>query len=202
MTGIGGTPISIPEEGKFAGPGVMYVARCRIGYGDSGRTAGGASDGCHVWADTAGQVDLFRINPLAAADSDGHTSGSNTGPWGGVTVYSVFTIVKVACVGLTALDISDTAIAGDCGWELSTDIVPGTTGVARGLAYAAVTSPAYGWGVGMGPVTYLTTDTLQNRITATLAGDLSAGIVDVYCIYSLADEQNLPNSDWPDTLGS
>ena len=198
--GIGGTPIAIPEIGKFATPGVMYTARCRFGYGDTARTAGGASDGCHVWTDTALEVTLFQLNPVAAADSASYTSDAYPALWGGITVYTVHTIVKVAFVGLSAATIGDTNTAA--GWVLNSDIVVGTTDYAMGGVSSAVTKPAYGLGRGMGPVTYLTTDALQNKISLTPTGDATAGIMDVYIVYSLNDEEALATTSWGDTLGS
>lgn len=205
--GIGGTPIAIPEIGKECIPGHMYVARCRFGFGTTDystgadSTGGGASDGCHVWTDTALAVALFKLNPVAAADTGTYmdTTLGERYTYGGIFVYHVQTIVKTAFAGLTA------AVIGDCtdsdGWVVDSDIVVGTTDFAFGGVSSVVTKPAYGIARGMGPKVYLTTDADANLISIHPTGDASAGIMDVYMIYSLIDEEALATTSWPDTLG-
>lgn len=206
--GIGGTPVAIPEVGKFTAPGVLYTARCRFGFGTTDystsatdSTGGGASDGCHVWTDTALAVALFKLTPIASQDTAWYddTTVSEAAAYGGILVHTVHAVVKTAFAGLSAGDI------GDCtdsdGWIVDSDIVVGTTDFALGGVSSAITKPAQGLARGKGARLYATTDVADNLISIHPTGDATAGVMDVYLVYSLVDERALATTSWPDTLG-
>lgn len=186
--GYGGKALQLPREGEWNSNG-LQVMRVRFGYGDTARTAGGASDGCHVWSDT--QASAIPLIEIAAVSSD-HDSDSSPPLWGGVVIHDLFTVVKVAFVGLSAMTIGDCADSD--GWAVDSDIVVGTTGTGSGYCSSVVTKPAYY----KRPQIYATSDADMIKLNAT--ADATAGIVDVYVTYSYVDKEPLPGSDWPDTL--
>lgn len=202
--GYGGKPIALPRPGDPNVPGALYVARCRFGYGDTARTAGGASDGCHVWADTqAGDntsdgIPLFRI---AAVSSDLLATASDN-PWGkqygGVMVWGVTSIVKTAFTAAVDLQVYDTDAADTTqAWLHETQI--GATAAGKGLAATSDMDTGFGIIAGMGPRVFNTTDIVDIYVESTGA-DIAAGIVDFYIMYSYNDMDPLPGTDWPDTL--
>ena len=188
MAGINGRALELPPIGQEMVPGALYVARGRVGYGASDRSAGGASDGCHKWLDSAGVVSLFTI-PASSSDftSDGLC-------YKGLIVHDVFSVVKVAFAGATAITIGDCGDAA--GYLGTTEVTPGTTGVRNDIPSSVFSKPAYGQGFSRAGV-YNTTDVDQIELTFT--GDATAGILDVYVVYSMADFSQLANTDWPNS---
>ena len=188
MAGINGKIPTLPPEGVFmGGPNSIYVNRMRIGYGASDRSAGGASDGCHRWLDTAGVAELFVI---PAITSDFTSDGMG---YKGLIVYDVWSVVKVAWGGATAITLGDCAAAA--GFANSTEVTPGTTGVAMVVASSVFSKPAYRNQARKR--LYISTD--ADQIEATFTGDATAGIMDVYVAWSLADFDQLANTDWPNS---
>jgi hypothetical protein len=57
-----GTALNIPQIGEAYEPGKLYVLRAKAGYGDTGNTAGGASDGLDMWTDTQETINLINVN--------------------------------------------------------------------------------------------------------------------------------------------
>jgi len=203
--GFGGKPIALPRPGDPNVPGALYVARCRFGYGDTARTAGGASDGCHVWADTqAGNVGdtagipIFRI---AAVSSDIMATASDN-PWGkqygGVMVWDIKSIVKTAFTAAVDLAVYDSDASDTTGsaWLMEGDIAATTVGAYQTTTQAADSGFGF-WG--QGPKLYNTTDEVDIFVESTGA-NIAAGIVDFYIVYSYVDMDPLPGTDWPDTL--
>lgn len=192
--GYGGKPIDLPQPGDPAVPGALYIARCRFGYGTTDRTAGGASDGCHVWADTqtayaaSGGIPLFKIagtsSDLMAAASDARDRGF----YGGIIIYSVSAYVKQAFTAAVDLGIHDSNAAdSDDMWAAEADI--GATAVNTEF----VPSSVYGQAI--------FNDSDDSYLYLESSGaDIAAGILDVFVVYSYADRLSLPGTDWPDTL--
>jgi hypothetical protein len=189
MAGINGKNLTLPPVGDQGPPNVVKVARCRVGYGDSGRTAGGASDGCHKWLDTAGDVVLFLI---PAVSSDRTTDGLS---YGGLMIHDVWSVVKVAFTGATACSLGD--CAGDESWAEDTDVAVTSTGVKMVDMSSAFAGTQYGPETQSRNVLYISTD--ADQIQATFTGDATAGVMDVYVMWSMVDMDNLANTDWPDS---
>ena len=204
--GYGGKPIDLPRPGDPAVPSALYVARCRFGYGDTARTAGGASDGCHVWADTqAGDVGDtlgFPVFRIAAVSSDLMAPASDlTGgfQYGGVMIWGIHTVVKTAFTASVDLAIYDSDASDTTGsaWAMEADIAATTVSAYQTTTCAA--SSGFGWAGEQGPKLYNTSDVVDIFVESTGA-DIAAGILDIYCVYSYADQLSLPGTDWPDTL--
>lgn len=62
MANLGGTPVAIPQIGEEFIPHGLYVARCKLGFGDTTETGSGSSGGLDRWTDTQETVPLFDIN--------------------------------------------------------------------------------------------------------------------------------------------
>lgn len=182
MAGINGKIPSLPE-GAHAISNQIYISRVRVGYGDSGRTAGGGSDGCHRWIDTAGEVPLLTIPATS--------SGASTLEKRGYIIHNVWHYVLTAWAGATACTIGDCGNAA--GFIASSELSPGSTG---GSTYpsSVFTKPPYMKGY---PRIYRSSD--ADRIEATFTGDATAGIMDVYVAWSYAEVGQLGNTDWPNT---
>lgn len=193
--GYGGKPIDLPQPGDPAVPGALYIARCRFGYGTTDRTAGGASDGCHVWADTqtayaaSGGIPLFKIkgtsSDLMAPASDDTLTGFL---YGGILIYSLSAYVKQAFTAAVDLNITDSNAAdSDDSWADEGDI--GSTAVNVEFLPSTVQNQ----------VIFNDSDDAYLYLESSGA-DIAAGILDVFVVYSYADRGSLPGTDWPDTL--
>jgi hypothetical protein len=194
--GYGGKPLMLPHPGDPAVPGAIYIRRVRFGYGTTDRTAGGASDGCNVWADTqsAFGTDAFPLIRIAAVSSDLLAMASDNplgGVYGGIIVHAVDAFVKTAFTASVDLSVFDTGVNGgadsDAAWGAEADI-GATTANSRFLA-----------STGPGTMLYNTTDQCDIMVESSGA-DIAAGILDVFVSYSYADMQSLPGTDYPDTL--
>jgi len=63
MANLGGTAVAIPQIGEEFIPHGVYVARCRLGFGDTTETGPGSSGGLDRWTDTHDSIlPLFDIN--------------------------------------------------------------------------------------------------------------------------------------------
>lgn len=62
MANLGGTAVAIPQIGEEFIPHGLYVARCKLGFGDTTETGPGSSGGLDRWTDTQETVPLFDIN--------------------------------------------------------------------------------------------------------------------------------------------
>jgi hypothetical protein len=112
---------------------------------------------------------------------------------GGIIVYDVWTVVKVAFGGATAVTVGDCGAAE--GWLEDTDATIGTTGRAGTQPSSAFDSAGY---VLSGrPQIYNTTD--ADHVKLVFTGDATAGILDVYVVWAYADFDALANTDWPNT---
>ena len=149
----GGSAVSIPQIGEQFNNG-LYVARCIVGYGDTGNSAGGASDGFDRWTDTQETIALFDIN---ATD---------------IVVHHVYRDV------VTAFDASVTVSVGDganaSGFIASADFA--ATLASSGLVMNDTEAYAYGMGKW-----YKTTDTIDAVFGGA---DVSTGVAHVFVVYS------------------
>jgi len=192
--GYGGKPIDIPAPGDPAVPGALYVTRCRFGYGTTDRSAGGASDGCHVWADTqtayaaSGGIPLFKIAAVST-EADAMMLASDGGDnKGGVIIWGLAAYVKQAFTASVDLGITDSNAAdSDDAWADEGDI--GATTVNTEF----VLTTDYGR-------TLFNTSDDHYLYLESSGADIAAGILDVFVVYSYADRESLPGTDWPDTL--
>lgn len=191
--GYGGKPLSLPHPGDPAVPGAIYIRRVRFGYGTTDRTAGGASDGCHVWCDTQTTADsdgipLIRI---AAVDSDILATASDNAYgrlYGGIILHGIEAYVKTAFTASVDLGIFDTSAAdSDDAWAAE-DAIGATT-----VNVQFVQTTDYG------SFLFNTTDQVD-LVLESSGADVAAGVLDVFVKYSYADMLSLPGTDWPDTL--
>lgn len=192
--GYGGKPLDLPHPGDPAVPGALYVRRVRFGYGTTDRSAGGASDGCHVWADTqtayatSGGIPLVKI---AAVSSDLMATASDNAQgflYGGVIIWEVAAFVKTAFTALVDLGITDSN-AADSNDQWAGETCIGSTTVNTEW----VASTVY-------PHAIFNTSDDHYLYLESSGADIAAGILDVFVVYSYADKLSLPNTDWPDTL--
>ena len=204
--GYGGKPIALPRPGDPNVPGALYVARCRFGYGDTARTAGGASDGCHVWADTqvgdatSDGIPLFRI---AAVDSDAMAPASDVATggrqYGGLLVWGIQSIVKTQFTASVDLQVYDTNAADTTQAWLHETQIACTAAASKLGPTGSDMDTGFGWSAGMGPRIFNTSD-VQDIYVESTGADIAAGIIDFYIVYSYTDMDPLPGTDWPDTL--
>jgi hypothetical protein len=154
---MGGSAISIPQIGEEFLPHGLYVARARFGYGDTGGTSGGASDGLDVWSDTQETVALFEVNSTE------------------VFVHQVTWDVETAFTASVTLTLGDGYVAA--GYATAAQIA--ATVISTGAAFDDTSAaPEYANGRRMG-----TTDSID--IVAGGA-DIAVGKINVYVVYSYA----------------
>jgi hypothetical protein len=153
----GGTALSIPQIGEAYEPGKVYVLRAKFGYGDTGNTAGGASDGLDMWSDTQETVNLINVNssnvvihkiewykPTAFTASVTMTLGPSTNN------DEFGTTTNLAATEATSAMLGDTSIA--------------TTTIAQSYQFGSTTT-----------------------IDLVCSGaDIAAGILELYLLYSFA----------------
>lgn len=162
---LGGTAVAIPQIGEEYIPHGLYVAICRMGFGQSTADSYGDSNGLNRWTDTQETIPLFDINSTGIFvhqvtwDVDAlFNSGVDLSLGDGQGSSEYATIVQIACTELsTGASFSDTS---------------------AGLLYHK--GRRYG-----------TTDSID-VIVAT--GDPSKGSINVYCIYSYAPEYPSPDT--------
>lgn len=158
MANLGGTAVAIPQIGEEFIPHGVYIARCRLGYGDTTETGPGSSGGLDRWTDTHDEIlPLFDIN--------------STGVFVHMLTYDVetaFTTVVDICLG----DGNDTD-----GFAGAAAIA--ATVVSTGVAIEASPS-AYSRGK-----RYATTDSIDAYV---VKADPTVGVINVYCVYSYAPE--------------
>lgn len=152
----GGTAVAIPQLGEEFGSGV-YVARCRVGYGDTVGTGGGASDGLDLWSDTQETIGLFDINSTA------------------VFIHHLSFDVETAFTASVTCTLGDGQDAD--GFAAAADVA--ATVISTGVAFED-TSAGNTYNRGR---RYPATD----AIDAVFGGaDIAVGIMNVYVLYSYA----------------
>ncbi len=158
MANLGGTAVAIPQIGEEIIPHGVYVARCKLGFGDTTETGVGSSGGLDRWTDTHDEIiPLFDIN--------------STGVFVHQIAYDVetaFTATVDICIG----DGQDTDGFADEGSIAATVISTGVAFDATPMAYSRGRR-------------YPTTDAIDAFV---VKADPAVGILNVYCVYSYAPE--------------
>lgn len=121
MANLGGTAVAIPQIGEEFIPHGVYVARCKLGFGDTTETGVGSSGGLDRWTDTQEIVPLFDIN--------------STGVFVHMLTYDVealFTASVDICIG----DGQDTDGFADAAGTAATVVSTGSAYLATPMAYS------------------------------------------------------------------
>jgi len=166
MANLGGTAVAIPQIGEEYIPHGLYVAICRLGFGDTTETATyGSSGGLNRWTDTQETIPIFDINST------------------GIFVHSVTWDVET--LWTTDVDIS----LGD------SDDVDGYAKIAQIAATVVSTGAAWDDTSAADAYVkgrrYLSTQSID----AVVSGEEPlAGVLNVYCVYSYAPEYPAPDT--------
>lgn len=166
MANLGGTPVAIPQIGEEYIPHGLYVARCRLGFGDTTETStSGSSNGYDRWTDTQETVPLFDINST------------------GVFVHNISWDVETAFTASVTFTLGDGQHAD--GYAAAADV--SATVISTGCAYED-TSAGNAYNRGR---RYPATDAIDIVVGGA---DPAVGCINVYCIYSYAPEYAQPDT--------
>jgi len=166
MANLGGTAVAIPQIGEEYIPHGLYVAICRLGFGDTTETATyGSSGGLNRWTDTQETVPLFDINSTA------------------IMVHSVTWDVETAFTASVTVTLGDGYVPA--GYVTAAQLA--ATIISTGSAFDDTSAaPEYALGRRYG-----TTD----AIDAVVAGaNPAVGKLNVYCVYSYGPEYPSPDT--------
>ena len=154
---LGGTAVAIPQIGEEYIPHGLYVARCRVGFGESTADSVCDSNGLNRWTNTQETIPLFDIN---ATD---------------ILVHQVYRDVTVAFTGSVTITLGDGANAGG--------FLDAVSLAATVISSGQVIEDTAANGEYLGGKWYKTTD----AIDAVVGGaDPAVGAMDVYVTYSYA----------------
>lgn len=143
-----GNALSLPQIGEAYEPGKLYVLHGRLGYGDTGNTAGGASDGCDMWTDTQETINFINVNssdlvihkiqyffPTAFTASVTISAGPSTGntEFGATTAFAATEVRATSFFNSTSAATTTVVDAYKFGSTTTIDVVVGGANPAVGI---------------------------------------------------------------------